>query len=183
MQTDAQINPGNSGGPLVDMDGRVVGMNTAIESRGGGSDGIGFAIPANMVKSVAESIIGGGSPGRGFLGIEMQPVLPEGLKSQAMRGRVVVMDPQMPSQGVVVRSVVGGAAADKAGLRPGDVITKVNGEAITSLHRAQRAIRLCKPGSACQIEYLRDGQPMTADAQLDAAAAVTQATPIRRPTR
>jgi len=183
MQTDAQINPGNSGGPLVDMDGRVVGMNTAIESRGGGSDGIGFAIPANMVKSVAESIIGGGSPGRGVLGIEMQPVLPEGLKSPAMRGRVVVMDPQMPSQGVVVRSVVGGAAADKAGLRPGDVITKVNGEAITSLHRAQRAIRLCKPGSACQIEYLRDGQPMTADAQLDAAAAVTQATPIRRPTR
>ncbi len=187
MQTDAQINPGNSGGPLVDMDGRVVGMNTAIESRSGGSDGIGFAIPAGMVKSVVESIIGGGSPGRGFLGIQMQPVLPEGLQEQAARGRVVVMDPQAPSQGVVVRMVVDGAAADKAGIRPGDLIMKINGEAITSLHRAQRAIRLCKPGSTCQIEYLRDGQQMTADARLDdASTAVTQATPvapIRRPTR
>ena len=140
-----------------------------------------------MVKSVVESIIGGGSPGRGFLGIQMQPVLPEGLQEQAARGRVVVMDPQAPSQGVVVRMVVDGAAADKAGIRPGDLITKVNGEAITSLHRAQRAIRLCKPGSTCQIEYLRDGQQMTADARLDdASTAVTQATPvapIRRPTR
>ena len=74
LQTDATINPGNSGGPLVDMDGRVVGINTAIESRSGGSDGISFAIPSNMAKSVVESIIAGSAPSRGFLGIQMQPL-------------------------------------------------------------------------------------------------------------
>ena len=178
MQTDAQINPGNSGGPLVDMDGRVIAMNTAIESRSGGSDGVGFAIPANMVKAVVESIIGGNSPGRGFLGIQMQPV------EAAMRGRPALAA-TAPSQGVIVRSVVAGAPADRAGLQPGDVITKVNGEAITSLHRAQRAIRLCKPGAACTIEYLRDGEARVANAQLDdAGAPLTTATPaVRHPTR
>lgn len=178
MQTDAQINPGNSGGPLVDMDGRVIAMNTAIESRSGGSDGVGFAIPANMVKSVVESIIGGGSPGRGFLGIQMQPV------EAAMRGRPA-MGTNAPSQGVIVRSVVAGAPADRAGLQVGDVITKVNGESITSLHRAQRAIRLCKPGAACTIEYLREGEARVANAQLDdAGAPLTTALPAaRHPTR
>jgi S1-C subfamily serine protease len=125
-----------------------------------------------------ESIIGGNSPGRGFLGIQMQPV------EAAMRGRPALAA-TTPSQGVIVRSVVAGAPADRAGLQPGDVITKVNGEAITSLHRAQRAIRLCKPGAACTIEYLRDGEARVANAQLDdAGAPLTTATPaVRHPTR
>ena len=87
LQTDATINPGNSGGPLVDLDGRVVGINTAIESRSGGSDGIGFAIPSNMAKGVVESIIGGSSPSRGYLGIQMQPLDPALAANFGFRGQ------------------------------------------------------------------------------------------------
>jgi serine protease Do len=173
LQTDATINPGNSGGPLVDMDGHVVGINTAIESRSGGSDGIGFAIPANMAKGVVESIIAGNAPSRGFLGIQMQPL-----------DRQLAANFGFDGGGVLVNQVVPGGAAERAGVKVGDILVKVNGEAVPSLQRVQRAVKLCKPGSECPIEVFRDGGTVTLAAQLDdsskqVAAATAPAPAIR----
>ena len=159
LQTDATINPGNSGGPLVDLDGKVVGINTAIESRSGGSDGIGFAIPANMAKGVVESIIGGSSPSRGFLGIQMQPLDPGMAREFGFTG-----------QGVLVTLVVDGGPADRAGLKPGDILVKVNGQETPSLQRVQRAVKLCAPGADCPIELFREGESVTVSATLDDAS-------------
>jgi serine protease Do len=159
LQTDATINPGNSGGPLVDLDGKVVGINTAIESRSGGSDGIGFAIPANMAKGVVESIIGGSSPSRGFLGIQMQPLSPAAIEESGFRGR-----------GVLVTMVVPGGPAARAGVRAGDIIIKVNGQETPFMQRVQRAVKLCAPGAACPIEVFRGGETVTLSATLDDAS-------------
>jgi S1-C subfamily serine protease len=161
LQTDATINPGNSGGPLVDMDGRVVGINTAIESRSGGSDGIGFAIPSNMAKDVVDSIIAGGAPARGFLGIQMQPLTPGVAAGTGFRGA-----------GVVVADVVAGGPADRAGLRAGDIIVKVNGDATPNMMRVTRAIRMCKPGAECDVEIVRGGDSMTVSAKLEDSPSV-----------
>ena len=156
LQTDATINPGNSGGPLVDLDGRVVGINTAIESRSGGSDGIGFAIPSNMAKGVVESIIGGSSPSRGYLGIQMQPLDPALAANFGFRG-----------QGVLVNQVVDDSPAERAGIEVGDILVSVNGEETPSMQRVQRAIKLCKPGAECPIELFRDGGTVEVTATLD----------------
>ena len=166
LQTDATINPGNSGGPLVDMDARVVGINTAIESRSGGSDGISFAIPSNMAKSVVESIIAGAAPSRGFLGIQMQPL---DARTAAQTGFV--------GQGVLVNQVVPGGAAALAGIQVGDIVVKVNGDQITSPQRVMRAIRLCTPGAVCPIEVVRGGIAVSLTATLgDTAKAMVRAT-------
>lgn len=159
LQTDAQINPGNSGGPLVDMDGKVVGVNTAIESRSGGSDGIGFAIPANMAKLVVESIIAGSTPTRGYLGVQLQPMDPSLAENFGFSG-----------QGVLVNTVVDAGPAERAGLQVGDIITKVNGEPTPTMHRVQRAIRLCQPGAECPLEIFREGATRTVVAKLDDSA-------------
>ena len=170
LQTDATINPGNSGGPLIDMDGRVVGVNAAIESRSGGSDGIGFAIPANIARGVVESIIGGSAPSRGFLGIQMQPLDAQLAANFGFQG-----------QGVLVSQVVSGGAAERAGVRAGDILTKVNNEQVPSLQRVLRAVRLAKPGADCPIEVFRDGGTVALTAVLDdSAQQVAQANrPIR----
>ena len=160
LQTDATINPGNSGGPLVDLDGRVVGINTAIESRSGGSDGIGFAIPSNMAKGVVESIIGGSSPSRGYLGIQMQPLDPMMAASFGFDGR-----------GVLVNQVVPSGPAERAGIEVGDILVKVNGQETPTMQRVQRAIKLCAPGAECPIELFRDGEAVTVTATLDDASA------------
>lgn len=165
LQTDATINPGNSGGPLVDLDGKVVGINTAIESRSGGSDGIGFAIPSNMAKGVVESIIGGGSPSRGYLGIQMQPL------DQALAANF-----GFEGRGVLVNQVLPGSPAARAGLEPGDILVKVNGQDVPSMQRVQRAIKLCAPGAECPIELFRDGETQVVTATLDDAAAQLAAT-------
>jgi serine protease Do len=159
LQTDATINPGNSGGPLVDLDGRVIGVNTAIESRSGGSDGIGFAIPSNLAKSVVESIIAGSSPTRGFLGVQLQPLDPNLAESFAFEG-----------EGVLVNTVVPDGPADRAGVQPGDIIVKVNGAKTPSVHSVQRAVRLCKPGAECPVEIFRDGATRQVNARLDNSA-------------
>ena len=171
LQTDATINPGNSGGPLVDMEGRVVGINTAIESRSGGSDGIGFAIPATMARDVVESIIAGSAPARGFLGVQMQPVA-------VRRASGAVAD-----GGVMVVSVVEDGPAARAGIEAGDVIVKVNGAATPDMRRVMREIRLCKPGTECAVEVMRDGDVVELKAMLEdaprsvAAAGSPQAPP------
>jgi len=167
LQTDATINPGNSGGPLVDMDGRVVGINTAIESRSGGSDGISFAIPSNMAKSVVESIIAGSAPSRGFLGIQMQPLDARIAAQVGFNG-----------QGVLVNQVVPGGAAANAGVQAGDIVVKVNGEETTNPQRVMRAVRLCAPGVAVPIEVIRGGAVVSLMATLgDASKHVVRAAP------
>ena len=167
LQTDATINPGNSGGPLVDMDGRVVGINTAIESRSGGSDGISFAIPSNMAKSVVESIIAGSAPSRGFLGIQMQPLDARTAAQVGFNG-----------QGVLVNQVVPGGAAANAGVQVGDIVVKVNGEETANPQRVMRAVRLCAPGVAVPIEVIRGGAVVSLMATLgDASKHVVRAAP------
>ena len=167
LQTDATINPGNSGGPLVDMDGRVVGINTAIESRSGGSDGISFAIPSNMAKSVVESIIAGSAPSRGFLGIQMQPLDARTAAQVGFNG-----------QGVLVNQVVPGGAAANAGVQVGDIVVKVNGEETINPQRVMRAVRLCAPGVAVPIEVIRAGTVMSLTATLgDASKHMVRAAP------
>ena len=167
LQTDATINPGNSGGPLVDMDGRVVGINTAIESRSGGSDGISFAIPSNMAKSVVESIIAGSAPSRGFLGIQMQPLDARTAAQVGFNG-----------QGVLVNQVVPSGAAANAGMQVGDMVVKVNGEETANPQRVMRAVRLCAPGVAVPIEVIRGGAVVSLMATLgDASKHVVRAAP------
>jgi serine protease Do len=167
LQTDATINPGNSGGPLVDMDGRVVGINTAIESRSGGSDGISFAIPSKMAKSVVESIIAGSAPSRGFLGIQMQPLDPRTAAQVGFNG-----------QGVLVNQVVPGGAAAVAGMQAGDIVIKVNGEETANPQRVMRAVRLCAPGVAVPIEVIRGGAAVSLTATLgDASKHMVRAAP------
>ncbi len=155
LQTDATINPGNSGGPLVDLDGKLVGINTAIESRSGGSDGIGFAIPSNMARLVLDAIVSGNSPSRGYLGVQMQPLDQDLAGSFGFAGR-----------GVVVSRVEPGSPADEAGMLAGDIITRINGKETPSLMVAHSTIKLCVPGTDCSVEVVREGQNLKLTALL-----------------
>ncbi|MCM3716717.1 PDZ domain-containing protein, partial [Alkalihalobacillus oceani] len=121
IQTDAPINPGNSGGALVDVNGNLLGINTAIYSRSGGSLGIGFAIPVSTARTVLESIITTGSVTRGWIGVEPQDVTPEIAESFGLQQK----------SGAIVAGVLQGGPADKAGIKPGDILVSVNGEDIT----------------------------------------------------
>lgn len=148
LQTDAPINPGNSGGPLIDLDGNVIGMNTAIVSRSGGYMGIGFAIPSNMLKNIKEQLIEKGSVSRGFLGVSLQPIdrdLAEAFNLKKAEGALVV-------------DVVEGSAADKAGLRQGDIITHVNGNEVKSPSNLRNDLMLLKPNTKVMLTVNRNGQ-------------------------
>jgi serine protease Do len=153
IQTDAAINPGNSGGPLLNLDGRIVGINTAIASRSGAYDGIGFAVPANMARSVMESLIRTGRVSRGWMGVEFAQPEPDNTSSG-------------PRGGVAVARLVDDGPADRAGLRPGDVITRFQSRQIDSPARLRSAIAITPPGTEAQIEVLRDGRPRTLTVRL-----------------
>src|SRR2546430_6428778 len=140
IQTDASINPGNSGGALVNLRGELIGINTAILSRSGGNIGIGFAIPANMARSVMEQLIKYGSVKRGQLGVSMYTVTPDIAHSLGLSSPM----------GALVSQVVEGSPADKAGIRTGDVITSVNGQTVKS-NRDRKSTRL--NSSHSQISY------------------------------
>jgi len=150
IQTDAAINPGNSGGALVDSQGRVIGINTAILSRSGGFNGVGFAIPINFARSLAEQLVATGKIRRGFMGVTTQP-LDSDLAAQFG-----------VEQGALVTDVTSGSPADKAGFKSGDIITKVNGQPIADSRRLQLAIVRLAPGTEVEIEYVRDGEAETA---------------------
>ena len=147
IQTDAAVNPGNSGGPLVDLEGRVVGITTAIASRTGGNMGVGFAIPVNMAKSVMDSLIGSGHVSRGWLGIGIQP-LNEGL---AKSFKVETTD------GILVGDVQADSPAEHAGLKPGDVVTRYNGTTVKDVNQFRNAVATTKPGEKVKLDVLRDG--------------------------
>lgn len=148
IQTDASINPGNSGGALVDLHGRLVGINTAILSRSGGNIGIGFAIPANMAVRVMEQLIEHGEVRRGVLGIRIQDLTPELAQAMDLDRR----------DGALVAQVSPDSAADRAGIREGDLIVAVDGENIGNANELATAIGLMEIGQTLRIRLVRDGQ-------------------------
>ena len=148
IQTDAAINPGNSGGALVNVRGELVGINTAIYSTSGGYQGIGFAIPSNMVKSVMESLIRKGKVVRGWLGVSIQKVTPELAKQFDIKDEV----------GALVGDVIEGGPADKAGLLRGDIILEYNGKKIDEPNTLRNIVANTPPGEQQTIKVLRDGK-------------------------
>jgi serine protease Do len=151
IQTDASINSGNSGGPLFDMQGNVIGINTAIISPTGGNVGLGFAIPAEIAKPVVDTLRAGGRVRRGYLGLLLQPVTEDvaaALGLQKDRGEIVAeVQPNLP--------------AARAGLRQGDVILRVNGSEITPENSVARLVAAAPVGSRVTLEVLREGAQKT----------------------
>lgn len=152
IQTDAPINEGNSGGPLFNQKGQVIGVNTAIISPSGGSVGIGFAIPSDMIKRVVEQLIEHGTVTRGFLGVSAQMVTPQ----MAQVLKLPMANPN--SDGALIAAVAPHSPADKAGLKPGDVILAVNGQTVTNPSDLASYIANIDPTHKADITYMRDGQ-------------------------
>jgi serine protease Do len=151
IQVDAPINRGNSGGPLFTQDGKVVGMNTAILSPSGGSIGIGFAIPSNMIKTVVSQLESSGHVTRGYVGVEAQPV------SETMARAMGLAD----KSGALVAGVQPGTPAASAGIQPGDVIRGVNGTKINDPRDLAVQVAAVKPGDEAKLDIVRDGSAQT----------------------
>jgi serine protease DegS len=154
IQTDAAINPGNSGGALITARGELIGINTAIFSRTGGSQGIGFAIPESLAKGVMKQIIEQGRVVRGWLGIEAQDLTPALAESFGLPA----------AEGVLIAGVLRGGPAEQAGLQPGDVVTAIDGEPVGAARESMNRIAGYTPGSTLNIRGLRGGQPFELDA-------------------
>jgi Do/DeqQ family serine protease len=161
IQTDASINPGNSGGALMTLDGRLAGLNTAILAPSGGNVGIGFAVPSNMIKAVVAQLIQHGRVERGQLGVSIQDLTPD--LAQAMR--------VSQTGGAVVAAVSAGSPAEKAGLKPRDVIVAVNNQSIRDSAELRNTIGLTPVGTEVQLKLLRDGKPMAVTATIGRAPA------------
>ena len=156
LQTDAPINQGNSGGALVATSGELIGINSQIVSPTGGNIGIGFAIPANMARSVAEQLIKGGKVRRGHLGVSIQPVTSEMAANLGLK----------EARGVIVNYVEPGSPADRAGIKQGDVITVINGNQIDDPNSLRNIIASAGPGAEVTIIFLRDGHEQQVRATL-----------------
>jgi len=152
IQTDAAINPGNSGGALIDAGGNLVGINTAIFSRSGGSMGIGFAIPVSTAKMVVEQIVKSGGVTRGWIGVEVQEITPALADSFKLGGQ----------RGALIAGVLRGGPADKAGIKPGDVLTEVEGKPVADPTAMLNLIAALAPGSAAKMKLKRQGQDVDA---------------------
>lgn len=148
IQTDAAINPGNSGGALIDANGNLLGINTAIYSRSGGSLGIGFAIPVTTVKSVMDAIIKNGQVVRGYIGVEPQDITPELAESFGLK----------KTNGAIIAGVLKGGPADKAGMQPGDILVSVEGKAVTDMTDMLNQIAQLSPGTKAKMIVLRRNQ-------------------------
>jgi serine protease Do len=151
IQTDASINPGNSGGPLLNLQGEVVGINTAIFSQSGGNIGIGFAIPTNSVKDLLPQLRDKGRVVRGYLGTTVQKITPEIADSLGLERR----------GGALVADVVAGGPAEKAGLKPGDVIVEFNKKEIKDSSDLPAAVARVSPGTSAQLKIARDGKQIS----------------------
>ena len=156
IQTDAAINPGNSGGALVDANGNLTGINTAIFSKSGGSQGIGFAIPINLAMEVMKSIIEHGQVIRGWLGIEVQPLTQELAESFGLSGR----------PGIVVAGIFRDGPAQKAGLQLGDVILSIDGEPASDGRRSMNQVARIKPSDKITIQVMRNGKEIKLSAEI-----------------
>jgi serine protease Do len=153
LQTDAAINPGNSGGPLVNLRGEVIGINTAIASRSGGYQGVGFAIPSNIVKFVFDSIVNRGGVNRGYLGAMIQDLTPELAESFGYKS----------TEGVLIGDVVPDGPAAKAGLRSGDIVTSFQGKKVTNAAELRLAVAGTAPGTRVKLEVVRNGERQTVE--------------------
>jgi serine protease DegS len=150
IQTDAAINPGNSGGALINPFGQLIGINTAIFSKSGGYQGIGFAIPGKFAIEVMQQLIQHGRVIRGWLGIEVQDITPELAESFHLKN----------TQGVIVAGILRNGPAAQAGLRPGDIINKIDGKEITNSKEVMNTIANVKPDSKIRIDIIREGKEM-----------------------
>ena len=163
IQTDAAINPGNSGGALVDASGRLLGINTAIFSRSGGSQGIGFAIPVKLALSVMESIIEHGQVIRGWLGLEVQALTPELAETFGLSQR----------DGILVAGVLRGGPAANAGLLPGDIILSIAGQAAVNGRSSMNQVAKMRPGEQMTMEVLRQGEVQLLQAEVGVRPLIT----------
>ena len=153
IQTDAAINPGNSGGALVDVNGNLLGINTAIYSRSGGSMGIGFAIPVSTAKQVLDGIVKDGQVTRGWIGVEPQALSPELAETFGVKSR----------QGVIITGVLQNAPAAQAGIKPGDVIVSVGGKAVGNVSELLSGVAALKPGAPAHFSLLRREEKVELD--------------------
>ena len=156
IQTDAAINPGNSGGALIDASGNLIGINTAIFSRSGGSMGIGFAIPVSTAKMVLEQIVKSGSVTRGWIGVEVQEITPPVAESFKLGG----------TRGALIAGVLRGGPADKAGVKPGDVLLEIEGKPVADPATVLNLIAALAPGRPAKMRFKRQ------DKELEATVAV-----------
>jgi serine protease DegQ len=165
IQTDAAINPGNSGGALIDNAGNLVGINSAIYSRTGGSQGIGFAIPANLAKQVMEQIVKNGSVTRGWVGIEVQDLSPELAESFNLKS----------TEGALIAGVLKGGPADAAGVKPGDILLAVDGKTVADSSSLLNLIANLQPGAQARLTLGRDAK------RLDLAVKVVRRPRVEQP--
>jgi serine protease DegQ len=156
IQTDAAVNPGNSGGALVDTNGSLIGINTAIYSQSGGSMGIGFAIPVSLARNVMEQIIKSGSVTRGWIGVEVQEITPELAESFRMPN----------TEGALIAGVMRGSPADKAGIRPGDVLLAIDGKKVKDAENMLELIAGLEPGRQGRVGLRREGKEIEVQATI-----------------
>src|SRR5205085_1372116 len=158
LQTDAAINPGNSGGPLVNLEGKVVGISAAIKSRSGGFQGVGLAVASNLARGVIEALRKEGLVRRAYLGLQARELAP------GVGPRLGV---PADARGVVVGQVFANTPADKAGLQPGDVLTKIDGKTVHDSKELQAFVARLQIGKSLPIEYFRDGKTHTVTAPIE----------------
>lgn len=171
IQTDASINRGNSGGALLNLNGELIGINTAILAPGGGNVGIGFAIPSNMAKTLSEQLIQTGEVRRGLLGIR-------GTEMSADIAKAFNLDTQ---RGAFVSEVMPDSGSAKAGIKAGDVITALNGKRLNSFAELRARIATSEPGSKVKLGLLRNGKPMTVEVTLDKSTSASASAELIAP--
>jgi serine protease Do len=157
IQTDAALNPGNSGGPLIDLNGRIIGVNTAIISQSGGDQGLGLAISSKLARRVVGDLIASGSVQRGYLGVALQDIDPRVRKRLSLPDGV---------RGVMIAEVEPGSPAEKAGLKPDDVLTQLGPHPITDVRALRLAIAETPTGTKLPVALVRDGQPQSIEVQV-----------------
>ncbi|MFK5894510.1 MAG: DegQ family serine endoprotease [Pseudomonadota bacterium] len=160
IQTDASINPGNSGGALVNLNGELIGINTAILSKSGGNVGIGFAIPINMIKSVMDQLIKHGKVTRGILGVHIQDLTAELASALGIN----------KTSGAIIAQVVANSAAERAGLKNGDIITKSKNKQVKNAADLRNSIGLTRPGETVKLELIRGNKNITVIAKIGGEA-------------
>ena len=171
IQTDAAINPGNSGGALVDTSGNLIGINTAIFSKGGGSLGIGFAIPSSTAKTVLEAIVANGAVVRGYIGVEPQDITPDLAESFGINTK----------SGAIIAGVVKGGPADKAGIKPGDILVAIDGRNVIDTTDMLNTIAQLAPGSTAHMTLLRKTEETRIDVEIGKRPKISRTSPQTPP--